>query len=56
MMHAESPEILLAGAIKSLKKNMFTQYFNQWLATLACHDNTTILAYFRDEKIGRAHV
>ena len=24
-------------------------YFNRWLRTLANHDNTTILAYFRDE-------
>ena len=48
MMYAESPEILLAKSIKSLKNDIFTRYFNQWLRTLACHDNTTILAYFRD--------
>ena len=28
---------------------IFSFYLNRWLRTLANHDNTTILAYFRDE-------
>ncbi len=48
-MNADNSETLLAQTIKSLKKNGFSMYFNRWLRTLANHDNTTILAYFRDE-------
>ena len=48
-MNADNPEALLAQSIKSLKKKDFSIYFNRWLRTLANHDNTTILAYFRDE-------
>ena len=48
-MNADNSETLLAQTIKSLKKNDFSMYFNRWLRTLANHDNTTILAYFRDE-------
>ena len=48
-MHAKNPEKLLAKTIKSLKKNSFPDSLNRWLRTLANHDNTTILAYFRDE-------
>ena len=48
-MNADNSEALLAKTIKSLKKNDFSMYFNRWLRTLANHDNTTILAYFRDE-------
>ena len=48
-MHAKNPEKLLAKTIKSLKKNTFPESLNRWLRTLANHDNTTILAYFRDE-------
>ena len=48
-MNADNSEALLAQTIKSLKKKVFSVYFNQWLRTLANHDNTTILAYFRDE-------
>ena len=48
-MNAYNPEALLAQSIKSLKKKDFSIYFNRWLRTLANHDNTTILAYFRDE-------
>ena len=48
-MHAKNPEKLLAKTIKSLKKNIFPDSLNRWLRTLANHDNTTILAYFRDE-------
>jgi len=48
-MNADNSETLLAETIKSLKKNGFSMYFNRWLRTLANHDNTTILAYFRDE-------
>ena len=48
-MHAKNPEKVLAKTIKSLKKNTFPDNLNRWLRTLANHDNTTILAYFRDE-------
>ena len=48
-MNADNSEVLLAETIKSLKKNDFSVYFNRWLRTLANHDNTTVLAYFRDE-------
>ena len=48
-MNTDNSEVLLAETIKSLKKNDFSVYFNQWLRTLANHDNTTVLAYFRDE-------
>jgi len=48
-MHVKNSEILLAKTIKSLKKNTFPENLNRWLRTLANHDNTTILAYFRDE-------
>ena len=48
-MHAKNPEKVLAKTIKSLKKNTFPDSLNRWLRTLANHDNTTILAYFRDE-------
>ena len=48
-MNADNSEALLAKTIKSLKKNDFSFYLNRWLRTLANHDNTTILAYFRDE-------
>ena len=48
-MNADNSVALLAKAIKSLKKNDFSFYLNRWLRTLANHDNTTILAYFRDE-------
>ena len=48
-MNTDNSEVLLAETIKSLKKNDFSVYFNRWLRTLANHDNTTVLAYFRDE-------
>jgi len=48
-MNADNSEALLAKTIKSLKQNDFSFYLNRWLRTLANHDNTTILAYFRDE-------
>ena len=48
-MNADNSEVLLAETIKSLKKSDFSVYFNRWLRTLANHDNTTVLAYFRDE-------
>ena len=48
-MNTDNSEVLLAETIKSLKKRNFSVYFNRWLRTLANHDNTTILAYFRDE-------
>ena len=48
-MHVKNSEILLAKTIKSLKKNTFPESLIRWLRTLANHDNTTILAYFRDE-------
>ena len=48
-MNTDNSEVLLAETIKSLKKSDFSVYFNQWLRTLANHDNTTVLAYFRDE-------
>ena len=48
-MNADNSEVLLAETIKSLKKNDFSVCFNRWLRTLANHDNTTVLAYFRDE-------
>ena len=48
-MHEKNSEILLAKTIKSLKKKTFPENLNRWLRTLANHDNTTILAYFRDE-------
>ena len=48
-MNADNSEALLAETIKSLKKKDFSVYLNRWLRTLANHDNTTILAYFRDE-------
>ena len=48
-MNSDSSEVLLAETIKSLKKKDFSVYFNRWLRTLANHDNTTVLAYFRDE-------
>ena len=48
-MNADNSEVLLAETIKSLKKNDFSVFFNRWLRTLANHDNTTVLAYFRDE-------
>ena len=49
MTSVKSPETLLARTIKSLNKDRFAQDLNQWLHTLVNHDNTTILAYFRDE-------
>ena len=48
-MNTDNSEVLLAETIKSLRKKDFSVYFNQWLRTLANHDNTTVLAYFRDE-------
>ena len=48
-MNADNSEVLLAETIKSLKKKDFSVYFNRWLRTLANHDNTTVLAFFRDE-------
>ena len=48
-MTANNSEALLAETIKSLRKKDFSVYLNRWLRTLANHDNTTILAYFRDE-------
>ncbi len=48
-MTANNSEALLAETIKSLRKIDFSVYLNRWLRTLANHDNTTILAYFRDE-------
>ena len=48
-MNSDSSEALLAETIRSLKKKDFSVYFNRWLRTLANHDNTTVLAYFRDE-------
>ena len=48
-MQPQNYETLLAETIKSLKKIDFSYNLNKWLRTLANHDNTTILAYFRDE-------
>ena len=48
-MDPESPEVLLAQAIKSLNTDRFSKDLNLWLRSLARHDNTTILAYFRDQ-------
>ena len=49
MVDSVSPETLLAQTIKSLNTDRFAQDLNCWLRALAHHDNTTILAYFRDE-------
>ncbi|MCO4823613.1 MAG: helix-turn-helix transcriptional regulator [Amylibacter sp.] len=48
-MDAEDPEILLARAIKSLNDDRFARDLNAWLRGLAHQDNTTILAYFRNQ-------
>lgn len=40
---------LLAKAIKSLHTDKFATDLNQWLHSITNHDNTTILAYFRDQ-------
>ena len=49
MRCSKSTETLLAETIKSLKINDFSHNLNLWLRALANHDNTTILAFFRDE-------
>ena len=49
MRCSKSTETLLAETIKSLKNNDFSHNLNLWLRSLANHDNTTILAFFRDE-------
>ena len=48
-MDTQTPEALLAQAIKSLHSDQFAADLNRWLRTFANHDNTTILAYFQDQ-------
>ncbi|MEJ6709042.1 MAG: LuxR C-terminal-related transcriptional regulator [Amylibacter sp.] len=49
MVDAENPEVLLAQTIKSLNDDRFAHDLNVWLRSFAHQDNTTILAYFRDQ-------